>query len=398
MSLLGGPLLVVVGVAAVLMPVVTILAWSRVRGPRWAQIGQRGAIVLTAQFLALAFGFVSLNDYGQFFTTWGELLGTASTPKVVAVRHFGAQPSNGATGRQTGNAQFRGLRVASAALSQRATRYGVRPTAWSSRSQWRTRGAVMSMPVNGPTTGLSEPAFVYLPPSYFTGARHLPVVEVLSGYPGSSLVLVDRMNYPAQLIDAIDAGAAQPMVLVMLRPSVTVPRDTECTNVPHGPQAFSYFSSDVPTVVDRVFNLSPTAYAVAGQSTGGLCAAKLAVMDPTRFRAAVSLSGYYRAITDFTTGNLYGNSTRYRELNDVMWRLTHLPPPRISLLVGTSKTETGADGYATAQRLLQVVRPPMSADEIVLNHGGHNFWTWRQEVPIALRWLSKHFPPVAPTA
>jgi S-formylglutathione hydrolase FrmB len=211
----------------------------------------------------------------------------------------------------------------------------------------------------------------------------------MTGYPGSTLLLVDRLHYPSDLLTAIEQGS-RPMVLVLLRPSVTYPRDTECTNVPHGPQAFTYFAQDVPSVVASAFGLRPPSYGAIGDSTGAMCAVKLAVTDPQRFTAAVSLSGYFRAIRDITTGDLYGGSATVRNLNDVMWRLRHLPLPAVSLLVATSLTEHGADGYASAQKLLALVRAPMSADEIVLNQGGHNFETWNREIPSALRWLSAH--------
>ena len=396
MSLLGTPLLVVVGLVALAMPAVTLVLWGRTRGPRWAHVAQHAGLVVAAQLTALAFALVALNDYGQFFTSWSELLGTAPPAQVVATSHFGANPVTPVVrSRSVLHVESRVRRRTATYVATRSLRpalptlsNGVTATMWSSRSSWRSRGAVMRMEVVGPTTALAEPALVYLPPSYFAGQRTLPVAEVFSGYPGSTAALVDRLDYPDHLLADMRARTAKPMVLVMLRPSVTYPRDTECTNVPHGPQAFSYFASDVPAVIERVFGLQPTAFAAIGDSTGGMCAAKLAVVDPRRFTVAASLSGYYRAITDFTTGDLYGGSTVVRNRNDIMWRLRHLAPPPVSLLVATSLTEHGADGYTTAQRLLALVHAPMSADEIVLNHGGHNFATWNVEIPRALSWMS----------
>jgi len=150
------------------------------------------------------------------------------------------------------------------------------------------------------------------------------------------------------------------------------------------------FADDVPASVAGVFALHPTSFGAIGDSTGAMCAVKLAVMDPQRFNAAVSLSGYFHAITDFTTGDLYGGSTTTRNMNDIMWRLQHLPLPAVSLLVATSLTEKGADGHGAAQRLLALVRAPMSADELVLSRGGHNFETWTREIPSALRWFGWH--------
>jgi hypothetical protein len=389
MGLLGTPLLVVLIVVAVASPAAVVLAWSRVRGPRPVRIASRLGLVATAQLAALAVGLVALNDYGQFFTSWSELFGTGPSASIVSQQHFGAAPTAGPMHRHVLRARTAVL--SHVAVADAALPAGARPMSWSSRSQWRTRGALVQMNVAGPTTGLVEPALVYLPPAYFSGVRAMPMVEVMTGYPGSTLLLVDRMHFPSYLLDAMNRGT-QPMVLVLLRPSVTYPRDTECTNVPHGPQAFSYFANDVPSVVASAFALRPTSYGAIGDSTGAMCAVKLAVTDPQRFVAAVSLSGYFRAVRDITTGDLYGGSKTVRHLNDIMWRLEHLPLPPVSVLVATSLTERGADGYKSAQKLLALVHAPMSADEIVLSRGGHNFETWTQEIPPALRWLGAHLP------
>ena len=389
MGLLGGPLLVVLIVVAASAPVGVVLLWSRVRGPRVVRIGSRLALVVTAQLAALAVGLVALNDYGQFFTSWSELFGTGPAASVVSQQHFGAVST--ATPAHAHVLHARTPAFTHVAATSTALPSGVTPTSLSSRSEWPTRGAMVKMNIAGPTTGLSEPALVYLPPAYFNGLRAMPMVEVMTGYPGSTLLLVGRLHYPSYLLASMSSGT-QPMVLVLLRPSVTYPRDTECTNVPHGPQAFTYFANDVPSVVASTLALRPTSYGAIGDSTGAMCAVKLAVTDPQRFVAAVSLSGYFRAVHDITTGDLYGGSTTVKNLNDIMWRLRHLPLPRVSLLVATSLTEKGADGYKSAQKLLALVHAPMSADEIVLSHGGHNFETWTQEIPPALRWLGTHLP------
>ena len=389
MGLLSVPLLAALATLALAMPAGVVLAWPRVRGRSPVRVGTRVALVLVAQLAAVAVTLVGLNDYGQFFTSWSELFGTGAPASVVDQRHFGATAPAAPLRHAVRGRPPAFTHVAMTGIN--ALPAGVTATSWSSRSQWASRGALLSMKLNGPTTGLSEPALVYLPPAYFAGDRAMPVVEVMTGYPGSTLLLVDRMHYPSYLLTAMDSGV-KPMVLVLLRPSVTYPRDTECTDVPRGPQAFTYFARDVPSEVASAFALRPTSYGAIGDSTGAMCAVKLAVTDPHRFVAAVSLSGYFHAVRDFTTGDLYGGSTAVRNANDIMWRLRHLPLPRISVLVATSLTEHGADGYRSAQKLLALVHAPMSADEIVLSRGGHNFETWTREIPPALRWLGTHLP------
>ena len=159
--------------------------------------------------------------------------------------------------------------------------------------------------------GLSEHAFVWLPPQYYQPAwahRVFPAAEVLTGYPGNDLSLVNRMNYPQVVQQQVAAGHARPMVLVMLRPTVVPPRDTECTDVPAGPQVETFLAQDVPVAIRDALRVRPVGWGAIGDSTGGYCAAKIAMMHSDVFSAAVALSGYYHTLQDSTTGDLWGGS------------------------------------------------------------------------------------------
>lgn len=356
MPLLSRRLLVLLALAAVAAPVLALVLWGRVRGPGPVRVASRLGLVGLAQLTAVLLACVAVNDYGYFYASWSDLLGTGPQQVAVTTTHVGAAP------------------VAAS------------PSAAGTPGQ----GRLQTMELRGATTGLSQQSMVYLPPQYLAGRRDLPVVEVLTGFPGTELNLVRRLHYPELLLRGIRSGTVPPMVLVLLRPTLVPPRDTECTDVPHGPQALSWFTRDVPLAMQRSFGLTTTSYGVIGDSTGGLCAVKMALLHPERFRAAAALSGYYRAVQDRTTGDLYGGSRSVRLHNDPMWRLQHLPAPRTSLFIATSKQERGPDGYASAQALLRAVRAPLSADELVQATGGHNFTTWSREIPAALVWLGQH--------
>lgn len=70
-----------------------------------------------------------------------------------------------------------------------------------------------------------------------------------------------------------------------------------------------------------------------------------------------------------------------------MWRLRQLPAPRVNVLIGTSRS--GEKNYPAARAFLAAVKPPMKADSVMLDHGSHNFATWRRELPAALQWMSR---------
>ncbi|HEY2834435.1 MAG TPA: alpha/beta hydrolase-fold protein [Sporichthyaceae bacterium] len=390
MRLTGTAMLIIAVMAAFVSPVACVWCWSRVRGPRGVRAGSRMALFAACQISTTALVGVLVNDYGQFYSTWGDLLGTTSTAPVMnSAAHFGAAVRTPAT-----NAQKVALTQLGGQPDIPAGAADWKTLSWSKRAQWVDRGAIVNTTVAGAGSALSEQALVYLPPAYFrsgAAARRLPLVEVLTGYPGVPANLISRMRYPDRLLSAIQAGQAQNMILVMLRPAPTFPWDTECSDVPGGPQALHFFTDAVPASVSRQFGVHPSAYAAIGDSTGGYCAAKIAMTDPSRFVAAVSLSGYFKPATDATTRGIFANRQAFRDENDLEWRLQHLAAPDISLLIATARDEGGDDGYQMALRLLQDVKAPMSADELVLDHGGHNFRTWGREIPYAMRWLSDRF-------
>jgi enterochelin esterase-like enzyme len=388
MALLGLPLLVTLAVFTVGIPVATYLLWSRVRGPRVAGVLQRGSLLALSQVAAILLVAVAMNDYGYFYTSWSDLLGGSTTTGRVV--HASAEGPR--AGRSAGTPL-----PDQPAPSQIAARGRVTPTTdlvgWSTPAQWPTRGRVETVSIAGSRSQLTATALVYLPPQYFQPAyakTTFPAVEVLTGYPGSALNLVKRMDFPGHLMTEIAAGRAKPMALVMMRPTVAPPRDTECTDVPGGPQALTYLSEDVPAALRSAMRLRPLGWGAIGDSTGGYCAAKITMMHSDTFSAGVALSGYFKTLRDGTTGDLWGGSSVLRNLNDLEWRVGHLPSPPVSLLVTTSRQERGNTGYADTRRFISLVRPPMQVDSLILSRGGHNFAAWDAELPQAIDWLSTH--------
>lgn len=386
MALMGTPLVVLLACAAVSAPIATFVLWSRLRGPQAVRGAIRLLMLVGGQVTAVLLAAVLLNDYGQFYTTWSDLFGTDTTPP--AVMHYGAASASaqhlGATA---------GTRVADASIGLPSGRLQLLGNmGWSKPSQRSTRGEVDSAVITGLGSGISAPAYIYLPPQYFSPryAHHrFPAVEVLSGYPGSALGLVDKMNYPGKALTLVNKHQGVPMIYVMLRTAVTPPRDTECTNIPGGPQAETFLGGELTSAVEHGLRVQPGHWGVVGDSTGGYCAAKLAMADPYMYAGGVSLSGYYHALNGGTAGNLFGGSLAVQNANDLRWLLQHRPAPSASLYLTISKQETnGAEGYPETMKFLRLVKPPMSVTAVIEQTGGHNFYVWDRELPAALRWLS----------
>jgi enterochelin esterase-like enzyme len=365
LALTGIPLQIIACLLAVAAFAATLWLWPRLSGKGWrAVLGRLGVFVGTQLAVIVAMALVA-NSYFGFYTTWTDLLGTAGGPGTV-VDH---KPGNAlsVTGEQK---------------------------VYSSQGSVKERsGMVQQVKVTGASSGLSNVGYVYLPPQYFApeyASKQFPMALVLSGYPGSAEKLVSLMQYPTSTLKAIEAKQLPPTVLVMMRPSPIANRDTECMDVPGGPQVETYFTEDLPKAMAASYRIAPqaSAHAAMGDSTGGYCALKFALRKPDAYGAAISLSGDYDVSNDPTTGDLFGGSAKLKQENDLLWRLRNAPPVPVSLLLATSYNE---DNYRPTLEMVKAFKAPTKVSTITLNSGGHNFHTWNREIPPALEWLGRQF-------
>ncbi|MFC4584493.1 alpha/beta hydrolase [Sphaerisporangium corydalis] len=327
-----------------------------------------------------------MNNYFGFYGSWSDLFGT----DVGTAAPIVADADPGGTG--PGLHPSSGVQIISSAhVPLITTRKG------------GSGGKLEQVVISGASSGLSSPAYVYLPPQYFEkryAHTRFPAIVALTGYPGDARNLVTRMNIPTIAAKAIDRDDMAPTILVLMRPTVAPPRDTECMDVPGGPQVETYFTKDLRESMAGAFRVGTEAanWGVLGGSTGGFCALKMSMRHPEAFSSAVSLSGYYQAPVDATTGDLFAGDARLKNENDLMWRLANLPHPPISVLVTSSRQ--GESNYRTTLAFLDAVKPPMEASSLILPSGGHNFNTWNREIPEALPWLAQqlHMPLDVPPA
>ncbi len=386
MGLLGTPLLLVLGLLTVLLPLATVVLWPRIHGPRALRLTAHAGLVVGCQLAAVLLVAATANDYGYFYGSWRDLWGGIS---------------QSITGAPSGKVSVR--TVAGTGFTDPSRTGGitaVRDRAFSNRSDQAVRGLLESAVIRGPITGLRSRAHIYLPPQYFQkqyAHTSFPAVEVLTGYPGSPQQLTTRLPYQRLLLRDLHHHTARPMVLVMMRSAVVFPRDTECTDVPGGPQVQTFLAQDVPQQMAHHYRVIANGWGAAGDSTGGYCAAKITMMNPSVFHAAASLSGYFTTLRDNTTGDLWGGSATVRRLNNLDWRLRHMSAPPVSILVTSSRDERGPLGIANSRRFMALARPPLRISSIIEPHGGHVFTTWLPEIPKALSWLSRAADRPTPT-
>ncbi|MBD0707633.1 MULTISPECIES: alpha/beta hydrolase [unclassified Streptomyces] len=364
MGLTSGNVLWAAVALAVLLFLATLVWWPRLARRGWrAYVGRAGLLLVTQVTLFAAVGLAANRSF-LFYGSWADLFGQEQEMGVVV--------DHGAGSRDVRVVGTRQLDVPG----------GGRP---------EVGGQIQKVVVAGERSGIVSPAYVYLPPEYFQpryARRVFPASVVLTGYPGTAENLIEGLKYPKTAYLLAKEGRMQPMILVMLRPTVAPPRDTECVDVPGGPRTETFFARDLPAAVSGTYRVGtkPRNWGFMGNSTGGYCALKIALHHPDRFAAAAGFSAYYRAAEDVTTGDLFRGDEGLRRRSDLLWSLGHLTQGKSSFLVTTSKQ--GEDNLRGTREFVARVKSPATVSSITLESGGHNFNTWNREIPPGMVWLS----------
>lgn len=369
MGLTSNKVLVLAILLAVLLFAGTVWLWPRLARRTWHAVTGRVGMLLATQVAIFVCVALAANQAFGFYANWADLFGRENAPGVVV--------DNSAHGRSGGPLQVIGTQ-------QVRLGDGDRP---------HVSGQIQQVGIVGRTTHIASPAFVYLPPEYFQPqyrTRTFPAAVVLTGYPGTAQALISKLRYPHTAQELARTGRVQPMILVMLRPTVAPPRDTECVDVPGGPQTETFFAKDLPDALLAHYRVGrkPGSWGIVGDSTGGYCALKLALHHPEVYAAGAGLSPYYRAPIDPTTGDLFQGDRNLRNRADLLWSVKHLPAPDTSLLVTSSRL--GEGNYRSTLRFIDAVKATNRTRiaSIILDSGGHNFNTWRREIPATLQWMS----------
>lgn len=408
MALTSGTLQLLLAAATVGFVTLTVWLWPRLARQRLAPMAARLGLILVGQVLLAATVLAYVNAAFMFFGSWSELLGTgASTAVAKQAKAVTSAPQPvlrqlvQITGASSGT--MYGSSGSTLAVSSQPVPPGrdlVRALGADGATAGAASGVVLRITIHGQHTGIvSSNNYVYLPPQYFDPAyakARFPVVMAFTGYPNDTINLMKLLNLPATASGLMASGQIGPAIVLMVNPSIALPADTECTNVPAGLQVATFFGRDVPIAIERGFRAQSgrTGWSTIGYSTGGFCAVKIAMLYPGQYSAAVGLSGYYIAEIDRTTGPIYGGSKAYQSENSPDWRLQHLPAPPVSVLVASSAK--GEKSLPGTMLFLSLIRAPMKGYSLILPQGGHNYHTWRRELPQSLEWLSKLLTPALP--
>lgn len=248
----GKVFLSLLGVGTLALAVATVWLWPRLAGSGAKALTGRISLLLGTQLsLAATFLFV-VNAWGGFYTSWGQLFGTASA-KYTLVNQGRAN----------------------------ADRYDVRALDSVSRSSRPSHvGRSLGASLNGLRSGLTAGLQIY-PPSEYAARREehrrfpVEVVDLTGGGTGLSASAYQRIANTYEVMVVVVTGNAQ---------------DIPGVDVPDGEQGRLFWAQDLRTALSAHYRVYPYApdWGVAGVGQDGASAVNLAVQDPSHYGLAAA--------------------------------------------------------------------------------------------------------------
>ena len=259
----GKLFLILLGLATLALAVLTLWVWPRLAGRGSRPVAGRIGLLLGTQ-LGLAATFLALvNDLGGFYTSWGQLFGTASSQYRL--------DDHGSAGN--GDADAGQLRLSGGKGGEGARADGT------------------SGEVTGVRSGLNAQITVYLPAGYQPGpkARPLPVEVVdLTGADVQASSGAPAPDYQ-KLADSYHV-----LVALVSRPSgPAIPG----VNVPEGTQGELFWSQDLRQALATHYTVDVPAadWGIVGSGECGGAAINLVVQDPARYGIAAAVGDWTAA-------------------------------------------------------------------------------------------------------
>jgi enterochelin esterase-like enzyme len=251
-------------------------------------------------------------------------------------------------------------------------------------------GELRAVTLAGPRSGIDRRGLVYLPPQYFQPAyrnTRFPVVELVHGTPGHASDWVVHLRVVQVLERLLADHRIGPMILVMPTMSVGTHYE-ECVDAP-GALDDTYMSADVRADVNGGFRASTDAaqWGIAGYSSGGYCAANLALRHRADFGAAAMMDGYFQPTAGPAAAALQ-NDPAAEDANNPLLTASRLaagahPLPGFWLAAGTGDS---ADQRA-ARDFVHALHGVEQATLYREPGAGHNFYAWRPALAPMLVWM-----------
>ena len=346
-------------VVTVAILIFTVFIWHRFAHINWKTITARFSLIITIQCFALASMGITINRSGEFYGSWSDL--------------FGAQ------------GQYQKIAISPAALSQISVKDLLSAT--------KTKGGslIFRKVIKGANSGISNVVYVVVSPklaAQLAGPGHAigstyQVVELFPGTPGVPQTWIGTLNGITSMENLEIAGRIPPTIALIPAINVQPGQDTQCMNFVGGAQVETWVTSDMKTFLQTFLGVDNRLWSSFGYSTGGWCAAEVAVLHQDQYSQGVSLAGYFSPILSFGLSRREKNylSKQYDLIN---YLKNYQRNTKVMII--TSVKDRFANG--SAQRFMQKANSLIPIKYVPIPTGGHNIGVWKPFVATGFLWIS----------
>jgi len=339
--------------------IATVLFWHKFATRNWKNITARLSLILAIQCFALASVGITINRSGEFYSSWSDLLGAQGQYQKIAI-----SPAN---------------------LSQISLQDLVSAT--------HTKGGslIFRKVIKGTKSGISNVVYVVASskiareltsPSHSIGSNY-QVVELFPGTPGVPQTWIGTLDGISTMENLERAGKIPPTIAVIPAINVEPGQDTECMNFAGGAQVETWITRDMKSFMQTFMGIDNRLWSSFGYSTGGWCAAEVAVLHQEQYSQGVSLAGYFNPILSRGLSKREKNylASKY---DLVKYLKRHTVNTKIMVIASVK------DRFAnsSAQKFMQGANALISIKYIPIPIGGHNIKVWKPFVATGFLWIA----------
>lgn len=348
--------------------VLTVFFWHKLVSKKFRHIFARVSIIIFIQIFALASTGITINRNGQFYASWGDLFGSKNQLAKIAV------------------APDLLAQISGKDIKQAKTTAG--------------GSLIFREVIKGEQSKISDVVYVVLPPKIAAQMEANPaspsvgsdyqVVELFPGYPGVPQTWIGSMAGITTLENLENSGAVQNTIAIIPAINVSPGVDTECLNFVGGAQVETWLTHDMKAFATKFIGIDNRPWSSFGYSTGGWCAAEVAIRHPDLYNSAVSLAGYFKPL--FSAGINKREKNFLQGKYDLIATLKKVPTSVHLMIIASKKdkfTNLAANNFMSAASGLIPIR------YVPIPIGGHNTNVWKPFVSTAFEWINQQNP--APT-
>ena len=339
--------------------VAIIVFWNHLGRNAVLHIFLRVFIIIFVQVFALAAIGVTINRAGDFYESWGDLFGSKKNLAKIAIS---PEALAGISAKDI--------------LAARHTPGG---------------SLVFRLVINGKASKISDVVYVVTSPkiSRLLESKNNPsigsdyqVVELFPGYPGVPQTWIGTLGGITTMENLENANQIKPTIAIIPAINVVAGQDTECLDFVGGAQVETWLTADMKTLATSFLGIDNRSWSSFGYSTGGWCAAMVAVRHPDQYRRGISLAGYFEP--SFSAG-INRRERSYLSSKYDLIKTLKSSPTSLKMLVIASKRDRNS--YASTQRFISRASNYISVKFDEIPNGGHNIAVWHPYVETGFLWL-----------